>query len=285
MAEESRQQEMAWEAGHFYSPIPSVEEMRARQQQIFRVPRSIPGVDLNKPGQVQWLRTLTPLFRDQPFPPTQHPATRFYFENRAFQYGSGLMYQAILRHEKPKRVVEVGSGFTTALLLDVVDRFLPNGLACSCIEPYPNTLRMVLRAEDYRRIELIGTPMQDVPLHVFQGLESGDILFIDSTHVCKTGSDINRLIFEVLPSLASGVLIHFHDIYYPFEYPKEWVFKGIAWNEAYLLRGFLQYNKAFRIEVFNSFASQFLTEQIDRSIPNVDLYLKDPGSSLWIRKL
>ncbi len=285
MAEERRQQEMAWEAGHFYSPIPSLEDVRVRQEQIFQVPRYIPGVDLNELGQIQRLQTLTPLFRDQPFPATQSPGTRYYFENRAFQYGSGLTYQAILRHEKPKRVVEVGSGFTTALLLDVVDRFLPDGLACSCVEPYPDTLRMALRREDFRRIDLIAKPVQEVPIHVFESLEPGDILFIDSTHVCKTGSDVNRLIFEVLPSLATGVMIHFHDIYYPFEYPKEWVFKGIAWNEAYLVRGFLQYNKAFRIDVFNSFATQFLTEHIDRSILNVDLYLMDPGSSLWIRKL
>jgi hypothetical protein len=240
---------------------------------------------LNELEQAHWLRTLTRLFSDQPFPAKPDPRTRFYFENDYFTYGEGLMYQAILRHVQPKRVVEVGSGFTTALLLDIVDRFLPGGVACTCVEPYPDTLRSLLREDDFSRIELMRVPLQDADLEIFQRLQSGDILFIDSTHVSKTGSDVNREIFEILPCLASGVLIHFHDIYYPFEYPKEWVFKGIAWNEAYLLRGFLQYNAAFRIQVFNSFSARFLASQIDQRIPNVNLFLMNPGSSIWLRKV
>ena len=93
--------------------------------------------------------------------------------------------------------------------------------------------------------------LQSVGVEVFEELGRGDILFIDSTHVSKLGSDVNYLFFEILPRLRSGVRVHIHDVFFPFEYPPKWIAKGIAWNENYLLRGFLQYNDKFRIVLFN----------------------------------
>ena len=123
--------------------------------------------------------------------------------------------------------------------------------------------------------------VQNVPLAAFEELGDNDILFIDSSHVCKAGSDVNFLVFNVLPALAPGVVVHFHDIGWPFEYPLQWIADGRAWNEAYLLRAFLQYNRSFEILVFNSYAYRTFRSFFEKRMP---LYLERPGGSLWLRK-
>lgn len=116
----------------------------------------------------------------------------------------------------------------------------------------------------------------------FDILKENDILFVDSTHVSKVGSDVNYLLFEILPRLNKGVYIHFHDIFYPFEYPKEWIYDGKAWNEDYILRAFLQYNDSFKIFFFNTFLESFFREKFTLEMP---LCLKNTGGSLWIKKI
>jgi hypothetical protein len=119
-----------------------------------------------------------------------------------------------------------------------------------------------------------------VNLEIFKQLDRNDILFIDSTHVSKTGSDVNFILFEILPLLKSGVLIHFHDISYPFEYPKDWVFGGRNWNENYLLRAFLMYNNDFKIYLFTHFLHLYYREAFEE----MPLSFKNIGGSLWIEK-
>jgi hypothetical protein len=104
---------------------------------------------------------------------------------------------------------------------------------------------------------------------------------VDSTHVLKTRSDVNYILFEILPGFAPGVYVHYHDVYYPFEYTREWVYAGRAWNEVYALRAFLQYNTVFEIVYFNSFFATFHRERLRAAMP---LCAMHPGSSLWLRK-
>ena len=117
---------------------------------------------------------------------------------------------------------------------------------------------------------------------MFPSLEAHDSLFVDFTHVCRINSDVNRILFEILPGLKSGVYVHFHDIFYPVEYPKEWVYEGRAWNEAYALRAFLQFNSAFRIVFFNTYLNLFHRPIYEMHMP---LCLKNTGGSLWIQRL
>ena len=127
----------------------------------------------------------------------------------------------------------------TASLLDTADE-LSLRPRITCIEPYPERLRSLLRTAD--EVEILETPVQKVSLSRFAELGSGDILFIDSTHVLKSGSDVHYELFEILPSLQPGVAVHFHDLPYPFEYPLQWVFEeNYSWNEAYAPRAFLIY--------------------------------------------
>jgi hypothetical protein len=139
----------------------------------------------------------------------------------------------------------------------------------------------LLKDGDAERITVIPTRVQEVDLRVFEALQAGDVLFIDSTHIAKTGSDVNHLFFEVLPVLAEGVYIHIHDIFYPFEYPKHWIDQGIAWNEQYMLRTFLQDNDRYEIVLFNTFLTHFHRDFFEKAMP---LCLENEGGSIWLRK-
>jgi hypothetical protein len=195
----------------------------------------------------------------------------------------------MIRHARPRRVIEVGSGHSSCALLDTNERFFNHSIACTFIEPYPQLLTSLIRDEDRDRITLLTRNLQDVDPAVFLELSANDILFIDSSHVSKTNSDVNRIFFEVLPRLKSGVYIHFHDIFYPFEYPKEWVYQGRAWNEAYVLRAFLQHNDRFEIQLFNSFLERFHRNTLAREMPLCLRHSKQSmvptsAQSIWLKK-
>ena len=118
-------------------------------------------------------------------------------------------------------------------------------------------------------------------ISIFSKLGIGDILFIDSSHVAKAGSDVNHALHRILPLLKSGVYIHFHDIFWPFEYPDKWLDDGICWNEIYIVRSFLQYNNEFKIQYFNDYINRFYKEEACKYFPEIE---KNPGGSLWLLK-
>ena len=273
---------MAFPPGHFYSPIPSVKEVRRQESRIFGRPASIPGVDLNEPGQRQIIAALAQYFPHIELSEKKRAGARFFYENPNYGRGEAIIYAGMLHYVRPRRVIEVGSGYTTLLLLDTLDQMNSRETTITCIEPVPDLLRSLLSADDAQRVKIHDCVAQDSELTWFEALQSGDILFVDSTHVGKVGSDVNFILFEVLPRLKSGVRIHFHDIYYPFEYPKPWVFGGRNWNEAYLVRAFLQYNNAFVIECFNSYLGQCHPELFRDTDPK---FLSNHGSSLWLRRV
>ena len=184
---------------------------------------------------------------------------------------------------RPRRIVEVGCGHSSCLLLDTSERFFGGALELTLIDPSLDTLKDLFGKAGAPNARLIGSPVQDVERAVFEQLEENDILFLDSSHVSKTGSDVNHLVFEILPRLKPGVLVHIHDILYPFEYLEEWVLQEKrSWNEAYLLRAFLQYNSAFEIVYWNNFATHRLREDLARLMP---LCLENEGGSIWSRRV
>jgi hypothetical protein len=267
-------------AGHFYSPIPSLADIRRREAAIFTEPPSLMGIDLRMNDQLDLVRTLASYYADHPFGYESTPSCRYHFENGYFEYGDALMLYGLLRHLRPRRVVEVGSGFSTALIRDTIRR---HDLTSEhvAIDPFPRRARELL-GESTPGLEIMPTPLQDVDLDVFLSLGRNDMLFVDSTHVSKVGSDVNLIMFEILPRLEPGVIVHFHDVFYPFEYPREWIYVGRAWNESYLLRGFLTFNEKYRILLFNDLLGRFHSDAVGRLMP---LWLKDPGASLWLERL
>lgn len=250
---------LAYRPGHYYSPICDPLEIRM----TFRIEdgNDIPGIDLNRENQLarwqSWLQR------------EKHPRWRRYDPNNTY-YGikDGICLYNFFSELKPARFIEIGSGHSSSCVIDTIESF---GLSTKCtfIEPYPERLTDLLR-----RHTLIERRAQLVDLSLFDDLERGDILFIDSTHVLKTGSDVHYELFSILPRLRSGVFIHFHDIFFPFEYPHTWIFDhNMSWNEAYALRALLSSTNRYRIEFWN----HYLTKTSD-----IDF---DYGASLWISVL
>jgi predicted O-methyltransferase YrrM len=269
--------------GHFYSPVPAADEVQARASEIFdRTKRALPGIDLREAEQLALLDELKAFYPEMPFTADGSPDMRYRFENRYYSYSDAIFLYSVIRHLQPKRIIEVGSGYSSCVILDTNERFFDGAIACTFIEPYPDVLRSLLKPGDEDANEIIQAPVQDVDPERLGELEAGDILLIDSTHVSKTGSDVNRLFFEVLPRLRPGVWVHVHDIFYPFEYPEGWVAEGRAWNEDYLLRAFLTFSSGFEIALFNTYLEAFHEDWFRREMP---LCLKNPGGSIWLRRV
>lgn len=268
--------------GHFYSPLPSLEEIKRDEAKIFgSIPRNIPGLELHESEQLKLLHDLVQYYERIPFQPDKLEGLRYYFENPAYSYSDAIFLHCMIRHLKPRRIIEIGSGFSSCATLDTNELFFDSSIKTTFIEPYPDLLMSLIKENDKNKIRVIPQRLQDVSLNEFDALEANDILFIDSTHVSKINSDVNRICFEILPSLSPGVHIHFHDIFFPFEYPKEWIYEGRAWNEIYMLRTFLQYNNGFRIVLMNTFMEHFHEPFFREKMP---LCLKNPGGSIWICK-
>ena len=225
---------------------------------------------------------LLPFLHEIPFPDEKADGFRYYFRNEAYSYGDASILYAMLRLNPPTRVIEVGSGYSSACTMDTIDRYLPSRVEVTFIEPYPELLRQTLGVQTMECVRLYDKPVQDIPLTVFAELQRGDILFIDFTHIMKSGSDVCYELFEVLPRLAPGVFVHFHDIFWPFEYSEEWVLReNRSWNEIYSIHAFLMYNQEFEIVFFNDFFRRLQPELIAASYPD---FLKNTGGALWLRK-
>jgi hypothetical protein len=268
--------------GHFYSPIPSLSEIERDDARIFgTIASSVPGVDLRESEQLALLHTLADYYPDLPFREAKTEGLRYYFDNPAYSYSDAICLFCMIRHLKPKRIIEIGSGYSSCVTLDTNQLFFDGAIKTTFVEPFPDLLMSLVTAEDKRRITVIPQRLQDVALDEFKALGPNDILFVDSTHVAKINSDVNRVFFEILPVLSAGVYVHVHDVFYPFEYPREWIYHGRAWNEMYLLRAFLQYNSAFRVVLMNTYMERFHEAFFRERMP---LCLRNLGGSIWIRK-
>lgn len=272
---------LSYPPGHFYSPLPSMEEVLRVAPKVWRnLPETLPGINLNTRAQQQLFAKLSKLYKEIPYKDGERGDLRYYFDNAFFCYGDAIVLYCMLRELRPRRFVEVGSGYSSCIALDVCDHDV--NMECVFIEPYPDRLHSLLRPEDHSRVQIVEDFVQNVSMDVFLSLEENDVLFIDSSHVGKIGSDVLFELFEVLPRLKPGVVVHFHDVFYPFEYPRAWVERDHrAWNENYFLRAFLQYNDAWKIMYFNNYIGEVFPDMLRKWMP---LCMKNVGGSLWLRK-
>jgi hypothetical protein len=260
---------------HFYSPVP---DTRSLSPDLWRKPSELVGIDMNDAVQMEFVRDIFPRFREEyEALPTKPSTDRFSLGNGAFSGTDALVSYCMVRHFQPRTIIEVGSGHST--LLTAQAALLNGETALHCIEPYPpEFLSRTLPG----MTELLEVGVQDVPLEYFDQLGSGDILFIDSTHVVKIGSDVNHLIFEVLPRLKPGVVIHFHDIFLPKEMPWRWVASDkLFWTEQYLLRAFLAFNSEFEVLFGNTYMADNHPDDFKRTFPTSPWW---GGGSFWIRR-
>lgn len=276
-------------AGHYYSPIVSVKEIRKRELKIYptNLDRLVNNIDLNEAYQFDLLKTFSEkYFNNISFKKYFQKGSRYYSDNNYYIYPDATILCSIMQHFKPKRIIEAGSGFSSAVMLDINEFYLNNTVQFSFIEPYPDRLYSLLTPHDKEKATIIVKDLQDVEISFFEQLQANDILFIDSTHVSKTGSDVNYFLFEIFPILKPGVLIHIHDIFYPFEYPKEWVIDGngrFGWNEAYLLRAFLMNQKQYQILFFTDFMQKFYADWIESNAPALTINNGRAGG-IWLKK-
>lgn len=274
----------AFPPGHFYSPIPDFREVERKASRIFdRRIRPLEGIDVHDGVQLALFEQLKTYYPTLPFTDAASAGLRYYYANSYFGHADAIILACMIRHLRPARIIEIGSGFSSAVMLDVNDCFLQGEARITFIEPDAKRLRKLLREGEIGKINLIEKALEDVDASLFQELGAGDILFIDSTHVAKIGSDVNRLFFEVLPALPPGVWIHVHDIFYPFEYPKSWVLgQRRAWNEAYLLRAFLTCNDSFHIMYWNDYFTLAHRDLLAKDMPQA---LQNTGGSIWLKRV
>jgi hypothetical protein len=268
-------------AGHYYSPIPDQDEILAyiNSQKSHKI--DIPDINLNKNNQFNLLQEYCLFYNDLPFPEKQKQGCRYYYENDWYSYADAIFLYSFLRKHQPKRIIEIGSGFSSAVMLDTIERFFSRCPEVTFIDPYSDRLKSLLRTYDQDQIKIIDKKIQDMSPDIFLSLESGDLLFIDSSHVVKCGSDLQLLMFDVLPILPYGIFVHFHDVFYPFDYPSEWLKEGRYWNENYFLHAFLSHNYEWVIYFFNTYVALLFNGFIKENLP---LCVRNPGGSLYIRR-
>jgi hypothetical protein len=283
--------------GHFYSPLNNKAFLEGNKDQLYNYNHDIKDIDLRTEEQKVFLQELLVHYKKVPFTKEPKNGLRYYFDNKFFSYSDGIFLFCLLQYLKPSKIIEVGSGFSSACMLDTNEHFFNNSIELTFIEPYPEErlFKLIQPSDHATNLKKF---IQDVDLSLFSTLQPNDILFIDSSHVSKFGSDLNHILFNILPIIPVGVYIHFHDVFYPFEYPKEWLLAERAWNESYLLRAFLMNNNKYQITLFPSMLEYFhkswlqehmpLTMEVHEKWPSEEDFkylLPTMGQSIWLKKL
>jgi Methyltransferase domain len=276
--------EHCWPIGHYYSPVPDTREL-AREPARSRVwppaPKPMVGIDWREVDQLSLLR--------EDLAPQEHLALPARSTGRRVEYHSGNEFfgladawtlQAMLQHVRPTRIIEVGGGWSSLVTAHVNRERFDGELRFTCVEPYPAAF---LTEQVDGLTELICAPVQELPVELFMTLQSGDVLFIDTSHVAKTGGDVQFLYHEVVPRLDPGVIVHIHDIFLPWDYPEDWVLGGRGWNEQYLVRSFLTFNDSFEVMLGVGWLCLSHPAELAAAIPGFDP-TRDGGASLWIRR-
>jgi Methyltransferase domain len=251
----------------FYYPVPTAEEIERSFE--YRDPQVFDDARLR-----EWLERLVPYAREFDPPDEEdagHP-DRYAWNAKYFGFSDAIAYYCMLRLLRPRRVVEVGSGFSTLVALEALER--NGGGEIICIEPYPPDFL----AE--RAIRLVTAPVQSLPAWWFDStLRDGDVLFIDSTHAVKTGSDCVYLYLQVLPQLGRSVTVHVHDIFLPAAMPKEWLSTHrLFWGEPYLVYAFLLGNERARVVYGSTVNAARNRDLMERMTAGKTLI---GGGSLW----
>ncbi len=274
---------------HFYSPIPDIKDLE--QRKVWERRSSLAGIDFRPEEQVKFLQTLGGGYgRECAWPEnaTDNPF-QFYTHNGCFSFGCAAILHCMIRRYKPRRLIEIGSGNSSLVISAALERNKQDSTQNSCkyaiIDPYPGeTVQRGLPALN----QIVKERVELVSADVFGALEENDILFIDSSHVVKTGSDVNYLILDILPNIAPGVIVHFHDIDLPYEYPRVYATNPafrMFWTEAYLLQAFLTSNDQWEILLGMGYLMKERMREFQSAFPHFDLEKNWANSgSFWIRR-
>lgn len=269
---------------HYYEPVPDTRKL---SPDIWSRRSALVGIDINEKRQLELLTEFTSKFKGEydSFPQMKTGVPHeFSFENDSYGSVDAEVLYSMVRRFRPRKILEIGSGNSTYISAKAAVRNKAEGAECElvCIEPFPNA---VLRKGFEGLSRLTAEPVQRVPLAEFESLGENDILFIDSSHVLKIGSDVQRIYLEVLPVLKKGVIVHIHDVFLPTEYPRHWTMQyKIFWNEQYLLQAFLTFNEKFEVLWAGSYMHLEHPDELEHAFKSYDRKMNPPGS-FWIRRL
>jgi hypothetical protein len=266
---------------HFYSPIP---DLKAIPAEVWTNESELPAVDFDVEAGLAFVtRELAEYIAEYapPRQPTGDPRD-FYLDNDLYESGDAELLYAMVRHANPSRVIELGSGMSTLVIADALSAGKEGADIRHLIyDPYP---RPELRGTFENIGELNAVSANEIPIEEFEKLGDGDVLFVDTTHTVKIGSEVNRVILEVLPRLAPGVLVHIHDIYLPWEYPREFMEeRRFFWNEQYLLQAFLAFNREFEVLFGTQALARRFTNELTSLLPSRSL--GSHPSAFWMRRI
>lgn len=272
---------------HFYSPVPDVADLDARG--AFGRRSNLVGIDLQVPEQLARLAALGARFGTEcrwPHEPTAHSAD-YVTSASGFSFGCASALHMLIRQHQPRRVVEIGSGWSSRVIAAALASNVSAGAPSAnyiIVDPYPGETVKALHGVT----ELIQARVETVLPELFDKLDDGDILFVDSGHTVRMGGDVNFLILDVLPRLRSGVIVHFHDIPMPYEYARTYLTNPafrVLWTESYLLQAFLTFNTTYEVILSMNLLMLEHVEAFQVALPAYDRGLhKEISHSFWIRR-
>ncbi len=268
---------------HFYNPVPDTSTL---DKNLFSDSKNLSALDLNEAEQIShfnYFSTFKPEYSKFSFEKT-NVDYEYYWNNGGFMCMDAVALYGMIRHYKPKLMIEVGGGNSSKLSATAINENENEGNGCEliCIEPFPN---QILKNGFKGLKKVMETEVQKISISKFQNLQAGDILFIDSSHVLKAGSDVEYYFDQVLPQLNAGVIIHFHDIFLPEEYPEDWIMKEHRfWNEQYILQSFLSFNSSFKILFAGRYFQLMNDEKIKSALDFYPAAITKAGS-FWIQKV
>jgi predicted O-methyltransferase YrrM len=285
-----RWEEHGWHLtpNHFYSPVP---DTRRLPDTLWQKESELPGIDMRDEEQLAFLHEVVERFGDElnglPRNQADAAAGGYFVDNGAFESVDGELYYAMIRANRPAQVLEIGAGWSTLLALQALRANRAEGAEgrLLTVEPYPYEFVRAAVGSEPEAAELRDVPVQDLPLTVFEALGPGDILFIDSSHVLRIGSDVQYEFLEILPRLRAGVLVHVHDVFLPGEYPRDWVLgpEHRFWNEQYLLQAYLADNSRSTVVWGSSWMHRRHPEELENAFASYDRRSRFPGS-FWFRR-
>ena len=262
----------------FYSPIPDLAALPAS---IWERRSELAGIDFDLGAQLAFLERLRQQLAEFRPPTAASGPDQYAADNPSYPPADAAVLHAIVRGLKPKRIVELGSGHSTLVAAAACAANEHEGSTCDyrAFDPFPKVARPGLPG----LTELSATRAEELPAELFVGLGQDDLLVVDTTHTVKTGGDVNHIVLDVLPRLGRGVLVHFHDVFLPWEYPRQWAEDyGLYWAEQYLLQAFLSLNPDFEIACALYALSREQPERLRELVPawGGD---STPGA-FWIRR-
>jgi predicted O-methyltransferase YrrM len=269
---------------HFYYPVPDTRRLK---DDLWTRHSELTGIEMNESAQLDLLADVSRQFKDEydqfPLDRTDLPY-QYFINNGSFSSVDGEILYCMIRSFKPKRMMEIGSGFSTYLSAQAILKNQEEGQKGDliAIEPYPNG---TLKSGFPGLKELIPLHVQEVGLPEFDKLKENDVLFIDSSHTLRIGSDVQYEYLSILPRLKKGVIVHIHDIFLPAEYPRDWIFKEHwFWTEQYLLQALLTFSYGFQVLWAGSHMHLKHPEKLEKAFKSYDRSSRWPGS-FWIKRI